>query len=243
MANLTRCTVCDSGCQRCNSCQSTCYTCNQCNSCQSCNQNCQVKCNTCQGCNSSQAFCVINTNILSSYCGNSFSWGHCTTGQIMGPGHFDKSVWDKICSFINSRASIGARSSGGSSFSNSSIDAVAPFSANEFNRVANEVNVSTHSPNDIIYGSYFDSLATAANSYRFSSSACDQCNINCDVTCLGCQGCVSCQKCNQRNTDACGAYELCTSCNACLASNQESYCCNCDTCQSDNPKPDPDPKS
>ena len=156
----------------------------------------------------------------------------------MGPGYFDKSTWDKICSFINRRASIGTKVSGGSSFSSSSTSAVSPFSYSEFNRVQSELGASTGaSRGGVIYGSYFDSLASAANSYRFSSSACDKCNASCDVTCEKCQGCVACQKCNQGNTDACSSGLTCTSCNACQGGNTESYCCNCDTCQSDNPAP------
>lgn len=216
MANLTTCVSCDNGCQRCNSCQSDCYTCNKCNSCQSCNLKCQVTCN------STQRICETSTNVLSSYCGNTFSWGKCTTGQTMGPGYFDKSTWDQICSFINRRASIGSKVSGGSSFATSRTENVAPFKASEFNRVADELGATTHNQNDVIYGSYFDNLASAANNYRFSSSACSNCNTEC-------QGCNACQKCNQSNTDACGASQLCTSCNACLSSNTKTECCKCDT--------------
>lgn len=59
---------------------------------------------------------------------------------------------------------------------------------------------------DVITAAYFSSIASALNSARISSSACDTCNAACNVTCKECQTCVNCQGCV-----SCQSYTTCHS--------------------------------
>lgn len=199
MANLTKCISCDSCNSKCNVCES---------------------CNSCESCNDCERICEISTNVLSSYCGNTFCWESVciVAGQTIGVGYFDKAQWDKICTFINQRASIGSIEKGGSSFANSSTSNVKPFKYSEFSRVQSALGTTSGAgQNKLIKGSYFQNLVTAANKYRFSSSACDSCN-------------TGCQSCNNGNADPCTSGQKCDS------GNTEEYCCSCDvTCESDTP--------
>ena len=217
--------ACQNGrCTRCNSCQG-------CNNCQKCNTKCQVTCND----NNLQTLCNTKGQSYSANAGT-FSWKNCATkGQIIGPGYFDQDEWDRIISHINKARNAGRKVSTGGAISKSTKADVSPFSAKEFNRVARKVGNITvtitengetvtktnATANDIIYGTYFSKLETAANTMRISSNACDVCNASCDG------GCDKCQKCN-------------TKCDSnCNGSAQASYsytCCSCEgvpcqTCQ------------
>lgn len=204
---------------------SSCNSCTGCNVCQKCNTGCQVTCNT------SQALCKIKGQSYSANAGT-FSWKNCATkGQIIGPGYFNQNEWDRIISHINEARSAGREVSTGGTISKSVKADVSPFSAKEFNRVARKVgNVTVTitengkpitktnaTANDVIYGTYFSELETAANTMKISSRACDSCNTKCNG------GCNECQKCNG-------------GCNSCNGSSQASYypyCCGCDGHESD----------
>lgn len=252
MANLTRtvCSKCDSGCQWCNNCESPCYTCQSCIGCENCNTKCDGKnqCSDWGTCNTGQNFCK-RVQTISGYKGITFNWdGACyTKGEIMGPGYFDISKWNSICSFISLRAKIGKSGTwnqgalGGSNFaSNSSITPTNPFfTKKEFMRVSKELGTPVSvQENDIIYGSYFDSLRTAANKYKFSSLACDTCNIECNVTCDTCNDCNTCQKCDSGQNDSCSGCLKCDNKNV-KQTKEESYCCSCNTCEYTPPPPEP----
>ena len=131
----------------------------------------------------------------------------------MGPGYFDQDEWDRIISYINKARSKGNPSTGGT-ISLSSKSNVAPFSAKEFNRVSNKINSIEVEQDKVIYGSYFDSLETAASAMKINKYACDG---TCNAKCNG--GCDACQSCNK-------------SCNgSCNGSRQAEYyytCCGCD---------------
>lgn len=196
-------------CETCNNCQG-CNTCEGCNRCQSCNtcQGCQ-KCEN--DCNSKQSWCAIRNDVLASLCTNTFSFNPCIeTGKMMGPnpGQFNKASWDAICEWIDQRKNWGIIVSGGDSFPNSTKDAVAPFTANEFNRVAMELGLPGNKKRlELIKGSYFKELESAAKTYKINGLACEKCNTNCDNGCnkcqkcnTGCQGCDSCEtNCNRGN--------------------------------------------
>lgn len=190
----------------CKSCNSA--ACQNCNACQKCNDKCQVICNKIQ------VFC----NACQTYreaVGKSFSWSKCAVkDESIAPGYFDKEAWDEIIEYINKARSKGEKHSTGGTIATSTTKAVDPFSAKEFNRVADSANYNNSNikSGEVIYGSYFTSLANAASGNNISSSACDVCNAACD-------GCVTCQSCN-------------TKCNGCNAeTSYGSYCCSCNTCQ------------
>ena len=199
-------------CTYCVSCQG-CVSCESCNSCQSCN----TKCNASSGCNTLQAFCTIGCQTYGQYGSFAFSYSPTPNSGIMGPGYFDQDVWDEIISYINTLRSKGTVKNSGSSISYSSTNNVAPFKASEFNRVSGAVNGGSVSAEGIIYGAYFSNLENAAEAMSLASSACDKCNVNCNVTCN------SCQKCNTSNTDACGSSQICRS------GNTTPSCCGCNS--------------
>lgn len=190
-------------CTSCNSCQG-------CNNCQKCNAGCQVTCDV------KQAFCAIGSQ---TYAGNvgRFSWSHCVAkDESIAPGYFDKAAWDKIISYINSARQQGKKQNTGGTISLSSKDDVDPFSAAEFKRVAAKVNYSNSAVTSgaVIYGKYFSELATAANNAKISSTACNQCNTDCNGGCDECQSCdAGCDGCNANATTI-------------------TYCCGCYSCQS-----------
>lgn len=180
-------------CETCNTCEG-CNFCEGCNRCEWCNI-CEA-CNKCQApeCQTKQAFCAIGKEYLRNHIGT-FSFSRChASGQIMGPGYFDKSVWDEICEWISERSTVGDKYPGGSSFRSSYLQDVDPFSAAEFNRVAGELNASTVAADNVIYGSYFSNLESAAARLKINSKACDKCNTDCDAD--GCDKCLSCNNCN-----------------------------------------------
>ena len=210
MATLTYCKSCNAA------------ACQSCNSCEKCNSRCQVTCNK------KQVFCNV-CQTFSEAVGKDFSWSKCAVkNESIAPGYFDKDVWDEIIKYINKARKKGIKQSTGNTISISTKDAVDPFSANEFNRVATSVNYdnSNIKSDKVIYGSYFSDLANAASRKNISSSACDTCNAKCDGGCNACQSCnTKCNGCNSETTH--GSY--CCSCNTCQHCNT---CQGCNTCQS-----------
>lgn len=66
--------------------------------------------------------------------------------------------------------------------------------------------------NGVIYADYFTDIAEALHGATISSSACDECNDACDVTCNECQGCVDCEGCVEcEGCDSCEGYGTCHS--------------------------------
>lgn len=211
-------------CETCDNCQG-CNTCEGCNSCQGCNRclGCNIcqKCDTCQKgetnhpCWSAQNFCLILTDTLSSLCKDIFSFNPCpeTNKTIMGPknGQFNKASWDAICQWIDQRKKQGIVKPGGSAFSNSTKSSVAPFSAEEFNRIARELGANTVTAGTRIEGHYFKALESAAKDYKIDGLACKTCNTKCNTNCDACVKCNSCES-------------LCDFCNkSCNTNNSSCY--------------------
>lgn len=202
------------GCQSCNTSErSMCSNCNKCNICIDCQ-----KCNSCQAtgadqCETIQTLCIVRSEYLRTYAGTfAFSYRPTKDAGIMGPGYFDKSVWDEICAWISQERSVGEKSPGGPGLRSSYTNDVSPFTAAEYNRVANHLGIYNNEvrPNALIKGSYFTDLESAANVYKISDSACDICNVECDAD--GCDSCLTPHSC-----DAC--VTCTTGCNACNSCN------------------------
>ncbi len=208
----------------CTSCDDK--ACQGCVSCQKCNKTCQVTCNA----DNLQTLCNTTGQTYAAIAG-SFSWKECATaGEIMGVGYFDKDEWDRIITHINKARNAGTKVSTGGAISKSTTANVSPFSAKEFNRVAQAVgNITVKitedgktvtktnaSQDDVIYGKYFTELKNAANKMLISSKACNSCNAACDG------GCNACQKCNTK----------CVTCNSQTKTKSTPYCCACDKTES-----------
>lgn len=165
----------------------SCSSCDSCQGCDSC-QLCNTSCNSEGECNTLQVFCE-KCQTYGEY--QTFDFSKCADkDEIIGPGYFDKTVWDNFIEQINNVRTKGEESSSGDAIDSSTYDNVVPFKASEFNRIADYINTSRSvSSNDIIYGSYFGELLTGASNTRLSESACDKCNTGCDATCDKCQKC------------------------------------------------------
>ncbi len=186
-------------CKICNRCQG-CNTCEGCDSCLTCNI-CE-SCNNCQApeCETAQRLSEIRCPVLAQYEGG-FDFSKCyLSGEIMGRGYFDQGVWDELADWINKREEVGEKSNGSPPhIASSTTEAVDPFSAEEFNRMARIVGANTVNKNDVIYGTYFENLVRAAtDNVKIAYSACDKCNTDCDAE--GCDKCLSvnyCAGCNK----------------------------------------------
>lgn len=236
------CSSCNVDCQSKNTCQS-------CNSCESCNNSCNAGAGAC---NTVQSFCS-----LGGQSAGGFSFGNCvSSGEIID---IDNS-WNGLLSYINaayakgaSSLSNGAQSGSGVSGSGNAGSSGLPnidtslrssdsqgkgfITASMFNQIAAALGglgssgPSTRvSSEDIIYGSYFESLESYANVLRYQSTQCDNCNVGCNVKCN------TCLTCNEENCGTCNG-----SCQAHSPTySNSSYCCacvtcdSCDTCQSCN---------
>lgn len=220
---------------------STCIGCNSCNSsCQGINS-CSV-CNTCQnGCDTKQTYCGAGKQTIAGATGNSFEFSPKPAKDvIMGPeeGYFNKDSWDAIATYISTRNTLPVETkttkpaavtatttwvstnnaNGGDKVNASANSAVAPFSAAEFNRIANSLLLAegTNRPsavqNAIIYASLFNTLASTASASLIKDDACKKCNAGCDY------GCDACQKCNS-------GCQSCNSCDSCDSGCQGTYTC------------------
>lgn len=205
-------------------------SCGRCNGCNTCN----VQCDTCQKCDTCQAPCnAAQLSIEGSTCKvfrqfGIFDFSKCySSGEIIGPGYFDEDAWQEIIDHYNTIGDKGITKpllNPSSFLSDPSYSDLVPFSAAEFNRIADAVGANTVKPQDVIKGSYFSNLVNAINSLNGRSDSCDYCNSNCncpsgDTTkCVACQTCVTCQGC--------------VSCQGGDA-NCKNSCCGCDTqCES-----------
>lgn len=209
------------GCTGCDTCNS-CVACEECNKCQKCDT-CQVTCN--------QAEVLVkpgDCGWLGELLGNfSFSPSPTKDMTLIGPedGMFNKESWDAIIDYYNKGAGLGKIVHFfASDIPTSTVAAVSPFSAAEFNRVAAAVGTNLRvNPGDLILGSYFTALENAVSNLTGDDGACDKCNEGCDCEgaitskCVQCLTCDECQSCVTGVTDAKGCME---------------YCCDCDTCQS-----------
>lgn len=242
-SNTPGCNV-PSWCYGCNNgCNTTCTQCQGCNTCQYCDEGCQIDCNTIQ------TFCVKNYQLLASFFGNfSFSYPP-EINNIMGPGYFDKSVWDELSAWISKRTNlIGSGSSysgtirgakytytkgggedpvlvGGSSVDSSLVADVAPFKASEFNRLANILNYTNVEPGQLMKSEYFKGLESSTLNLAISSSACPMCVTACD------NDCVSCEKCDAACDSDCDSCQDCNqgcngTCNMCMGTCESCNSCN-----------------
>lgn len=184
-------TCCNSGCQTC----------------ELCNTGCQEPCDTCQ------SFCETGGQNSS----NGFAFSSCVkSGEIIGVGYFDRSVWNEAIAQINSVFAEGDEQKATSSQISSCTSDVF-ITAAEFNRVSDAADCNTSvSANELIYGSYYENLETAVANLNYKWGQCDLCNVECDSTCDECETCDGgCDGCDSE----CG-----------------NYCCDCcdnDCCDND----------
>ena len=186
-------TCCNSGCQ----------------SCELCNTGCQSQCDTCQG------FCETYQNSS-----NGFSFSSCViSGQLIGPGAFDRGTWNEAINQINSVFGRGGQSNASwARIANNYTDKF--IFASEFNRVASAAGYSNGGVayDNLIYGQYYGSLENAIANLSYKPNQCDMCNTGCDLKCDSCQLCDGgCNGCDSE----CG-----------------NYCCDCcdnDCCDNDKP--------
>lgn len=162
-------------------------------------------CYTCQGvCDTGQSFCKVGKQVVSDKT-TDFDFGQCVSaGQIL----LTRDNWNKIITYINNAYAEGRVQSGGPS-GLPRADTNTVMTAEMFNLVSTalvnlgRVDYPKQKVNqgDVIYGYYFENLENYANRLKYKYDQCDNCNIDCNVTCDSCN---------------------CT----CLGSSQARYCCS-----------------
>ena len=241
----TICKNCDGTCNTsgqgiytiiCSGCNATCENCNTCDTCNNCDSSCEVTCNTCQnGCQTNQSYCTVSTQTPNK----NWSFGACiSSGEIIGWAPDGKSSFT-LADWNDAIAQINATINKGIGSTRSTLSYYNPedfFEASEFNRVSNKINCSTTvTPNQIIRGTYFDSLETAIQNFSYEKTQCDSCNTDkCNVTCNNCNICDTCNSCDNScevtcNTCQGGCQTTQRSCRSCVNCNGS---CNrtCVTC-------------
>lgn len=164
---------------------------------------CETTCDSCQNCDTCQDFCQ------SKQCSETnFKFSACVAkDEIIGPGYFDYSVWNKGIQQINSVFQKGHRGNPPeiSEFTKSNQPQF--LTAEEFLRVCNgmkrngeslysslaaHINGNKIKKDAVIYGQYFQDLEKAIAKLEYHRDQCDSCNSNTCNTCDGCEGNNSC---------------------------------------------------
>lgn len=180
MADLTKCTSCDS-CQNCNACQS---------------------CNKCQAyCQSTQS---SNNNFTYNKC---FSTGQYICNDTTG---FSRENWNAGIAKINEVFNTGIAPATSSNISTNTADTFLTADEFKRVAGATEYeNVNEITKGGLIKGSYFTKLESAIAVLKYKTTQCDKCNAGCQI-CINCNsGCDAgkqkkedtyCCKCNAGET-------------------------------------------
>lgn len=165
-------------------------------------------CKKCVQCETADA-CTSLCNTAQTYCkkqqnsDNNFSFSSCvSSGEIIGPGYFDRDCWNEAISKINSVFTKGIAPATESTISSCTDSFI---TADEFNRVASAADCDVIVVSDgIIYGTYYEALEDAIANLQYKSDQCDSCNIKCNATYDKCVTCnASCNSCNAECGDSC----------------------------------------
>ena len=183
--------------------------CTSCVRCQNCDEGCQGACDSCQG------FCETNREDSN----NEFTFSKCVAkDEIIGAEYFSRATWNEAITRINAIFAKGTGNGGNGKGVSRPYNAISSqieanstdlfMTAEEFKRVATAANMEVDNTkivkDQVIYGSYFSSLANAVAHLHYKSYQCDLCNSSCDVDCDNCQRCdSSCDGCDSECGDYC----------------------------------------
>ena len=161
-------------------------------------------CATCQPtCYSEQSFCTITGKSAISY--YSHDWPESFSKNEIIYNILPRKIFNSAFTYINSALSKGnSELTGGitSSWEGTAEtrDFIYADKVNELleglSKFSNKHSIPDAVKDTIITAAYFTDIAEALNAAELSSTACDNCNTACNVTCKECQGCVACQGCN-----------------------------------------------
>ena len=199
-----------------------------------CNNPCGLcsRCDNCNECNSAQTLCK-SSQAASSQPGGSYSFGPFERDDIINDV-MPLSVFNDMGKAVVRISNIGNRgisgTKGGGKVSNSSAswtDQISSFvsakKTNELVELINDVGggitpksqfVSSQGeiwPSEfiagtsIVYGSYFQAIASAINNCKLDPGACDACNSGCNALCLTCDSCNNCQASCQTDDNSGGS--------------------------------------
>jgi hypothetical protein len=171
---------------------SSCADC--CDSCQNC-VNCNDTCDTCQ------SFCEIGKQLATSN-GLSSPWPKFERDQIIIQV-LPKETYNKAWDYVSQAARLGSRKNSGAwSGTPETRDFIYADKTNELitgieslgggtkvQGIERPFTKDTH----IIYAKYFNAISEAMNQLLLHESACNECNVSCDVDCDTCDSCDSCQ--------------------------------------------------
>ncbi len=184
--------------------------------CQKCDSGCEADtctyCDSCQGCQSSQSFCAVGGQKVGSFSFNQ--------SLKKGQPFLTKNNWNRLIKYVNDAYRRGEKSNEKNSafFLDSDEDDNDFMTAEMFNKVSDALwNLGSSFDGkskftavkdvSIVRGSYFEDLEYYADNLKYKYSQCDDCNVDCNASCLGCQACnAGCQAHTQQ--------DCCSSCNA-----------------------------
>lgn len=169
---------------------STCADC--CDHCQTC-ISCNATCDTCQ------SFCQLGRQ-LATQNGLTAPWPGIVRDDIIIK-KLPRALYNQAFSYVQSAAALGSMSnSGGWTGSGETRDFIYADKTNELITGINSLGGGTNAgtgpfsrDTSIVYASYFQALSTALSGLLLRFTACDDCNIQCNVTCNTCNSCDSCQ--------------------------------------------------
>lgn len=178
-----------------------------CDECQNCN-NCDDTCDT------KQNFCTISSQNAAKACGFSNPWGEIKPGDII-IDTLPRSKYNKILDCIEKAYNKGSKQDSGLTLTvtGETGDFITAKKTNEIIKAINALNGTVISSNDvptlakdthIVYAKYFNAISKGLMNMKLKSTQCDNCNIECDVTCDNCDGCITCDYC-----------DTCLTCNSC----------------------------
>jgi hypothetical protein len=162
-------------------------------------------CKACNGtCDTEQSLCTISSQNATSYGSGNFNWPANPAGQPISKV-WTATAWNRLRNLVTGAYNAGSKcSSNSESWGNNPMQAATapnPITAAIFNsarialnRLGGSIAQVTGGPTGTIIRAYHaTSMANAYNNGEILSTACNDCNVGCDVTCDGCIGCVNCQ--------------------------------------------------
>lgn len=159
-------------------------------------------CKNCNGvCDTEQSLCTINSQMATSY-GGGFNWPSNPAIDVPIVKVWTAAAWNQLKAAIDAAYAAGSEcSSQGEDFGANTMPTVSqnqPITADIYNKAINAINKlqgghPTVNKEDIIRAYHAANMSNGYNGGQISPLACDECNVDCDVTCDGCIGCVDCQ--------------------------------------------------
>lgn len=169
-------------------------------------------CKNCNGvCDTAQNLCKISSQAATAY-GGSFSWPAAPSGETIAKV-WTAAAWNQLRAAVQAAYSAGSQcDSEGEDFGAMTMPSVSKdqiITADIYNKAAEAINdlggsvptvTGGGETGTIIRDYHATSMQSGYNSGKISTLACNECNVECDVTCDKCIGCDTCQNVQHYST-------------------------------------------